>query len=85
MNNIQSQKYGYPPKASGESAIRSKKFKDIYDFYRLLKVQKHAERYAYADVKKGKLLHRWLRQLLKVRERKLALAERLKRKTVPNI
>ena len=38
MNNIQSQKYGYPPKAIEENAIRSEKFRDIYNFHRLLKV-----------------------------------------------
>ena len=32
MNNIQSQKYGYSPKAIQENVIRSEKFRDIYDF-----------------------------------------------------
>lgn len=83
MNNIQPQKYSYPPKAIKENAIRSKKFWDIYDFYGLLKVQKHAERYANTDVKKGKLLPRRLREPLKVGERVLVMAERLKKKEAP--
>ena len=58
MNNIQPLKYGYPPEAIEENAIRSKKFREIYDFYRLLK--KYAERYARAYVKKEKLLSRRL-------------------------
>ena len=49
MNNIQYQKYGYLPEAIEENVIRSEKFRDIYNFYRLLKVQKHAERYAHAN------------------------------------
>ena len=31
-NNIQSQKYGYPPKVIKENAKRSEKFREIYDF-----------------------------------------------------
>ena len=83
MNNIQSQKYGYPPEAIEENAVRSEKFRNVYDFYRLLKVQKHAKRYARADAKKSKSLRRRLREPLKVVERVLALAERLKKKDAP--
>ena len=33
MTNIQSQKYGYyPPKAIEEKALKSEKFRDIFDF-----------------------------------------------------
>ena len=46
-------------------------------------MQKHAERYAPTDVKKGKLLPRWLREPFKEGERVLALAERLKKKEAP--
>ena len=46
---------------------------------RLLKVQKHANRYARADAKKDKSLRRRLREPVKVDERLLALAERLKK------
>ena len=38
MNNIQSQKYGYPPKGIEENAIRSEKCREIYNFYRILKL-----------------------------------------------
>ena len=79
MNNSQSQKYSYSPKAIEENVRRSDKFRDIYDFYRLLKLQKHTKRYACADAKKDKLLSRWLRKPRKVGERMLALAERLKK------
>ena len=43
-------------------------------------MQKHAERYARADMKKGKLLRRWLREPQKVGKRVLTLAECLKKK-----
>ena len=32
MNNIQSQKYGYSPEAIEENAVKSEKFREIYDF-----------------------------------------------------
>ena len=38
--NIQSQKYDYPRKRIEKNAIRSEKSRDIYEFYRLLKVHK---------------------------------------------
>ena len=79
MSNIQSQKYGYPLEAIKENTIRSEKYRDIYDFYRTLKAQKHPR----ADMKNDKLLCRRLRELLKVGERMFALAERLKRKGAP--
>ena len=45
MNNIRSQKYGYAPSAIEEKALENKRFREIYDFYRLVKVREHAERY----------------------------------------
>ena len=79
MSNIQLQKYGYPLEAIEENTIRSEKCRDIYNFYRTLKVQKHPR----ADMKNDKLLCRRLREPLKVGERMLALTERLKRKDAP--
>ena len=68
MNNIRSQKYGYAPDAVEEKALESKRFWEIYDFYRLVKVKQHAERYECADIKKDKVLRRKLREPLKIGE-----------------
>ena len=38
MNKIRSQKYSYPLEAIKENVAKNEKFRDIYDFYRLLKV-----------------------------------------------
>ena len=38
MNNVQSQKCGYPPEAIEENPVKSEKSRDIFDFHRLLKV-----------------------------------------------
>ena len=80
MNNVQPQKYGYFLEAIEENAVKSEKFRDICEFYRLSKVQKHAKRYTRAHAKKDKSLRTQLREPLKVGERVLTLAERLKRK-----
>ena len=83
MNNIESRKYGYAPDAIEEKALESKTFKEIYDFYRLVKVKEHAERYERADIKKDKVLCRKLREPLKTGEKVLPLAEQIKIKDAP--
>ena len=32
MNNVRSQKYSYSPKAVEENAVKSEKFREIYDW-----------------------------------------------------
>ena len=85
MNNIESQKYGDLPQAINENVVTSETFIAIYDFYRLLKVQKHAKRYAHVDAKKEKSLRKRLREPLKVAEIVLALVENLKKSTLQSI
>ena len=80
MNNIRSQKYGYASDAIEEKALESKRFREIYNSYRLLKVKEHTEKYICADIKNDKVLHRKLREPLKIREKVLALTEWIKNK-----
>ena len=58
MSNIESQKYSYLPEAIEKKSVKSEKFRDIYDFYKLFKMQKYAKRYACPDLKKDKSLRR---------------------------
>ena len=74
INSTQSQKYGHAPDAIKEKGAESEKFRDIYNFYRLVKVKEHAERYECTDVKKDKNLRGKLREPLKIREKVLAFA-----------
>ena len=53
MSNSRSQKYSSAPDAIEEKALESKRFQNIYDFYRLVKVKEHAERYERANIKKN--------------------------------
>ena len=79
MNITHLQKYGYAPDEVEEKVAESEKFRDIYDFYRLVKVRHHAESYERPDVKKDKTLCKKLREPLRDGEKVLALAERLKK------
>ena len=56
----------------------------MYDFYRLVKVIQHAEKHGRAYVEKDKKLRRKLKEPLKIGEKVLALAERLKKKDAPS-
>ena len=51
MNKVASQKYGFSPDFVEEKTLNDEKFCEIYDFHRLVKVQKFAERYERNDIK----------------------------------
>ena len=52
MNKITSQKYGFSPDFVEEKkTLSDEKFHEIYDFHRLVKVRKFAERYERSDIK----------------------------------
>ena len=44
MNNINLQKYGYAPNAIEKKAVEIETFREIYNFYRLVKVLKIKEK-----------------------------------------
>ena len=58
MNITRLEKYGYAPAAVEEKATEIEKFRDTYDFYRLVKVKQHAERNRRADIKNDEKLHK---------------------------
>ena len=75
MNRVLSQNYGHLPNAIEEIVLESKKFREVYDFYRFIKVKQHAERNERTDIKKDKVLSRRLREPVKFGEKMLTLAE----------
>ena len=83
MNKIRSQKYGYAPSAIEEKVLEDEIFWEIYDFYRLVKLREHRERYECVNIKKDKVLRRKLREPLKIGEKVLASAEQIKKKDTP--
>ena len=62
------------PKRLKKTLWKVKKFREIYDFYRLFKVKEHAKWYGPTDTKKDKTWRRRFREPLVVGERALALA-----------
>ena len=56
---------------------------DKFTILQTCEVKQHGERYEHADVEKDKKIRRKLREPLKIGEKMLALAERLKKKEAP--
>ena len=87
MNKTNSQKYGLPPETV-EQKTRSDVFREIYDFHRIVRVSKDAERYKRQDVRQDKKLisqRKQLREPLIEGEKVLVLAKRLKKKDAPGV
>ena len=79
LNKSSSEKYGLTPENIEKKTLANNVFKEVYDFYRLVKVTKAANRYerynGKIDRKKRKL-----REPLEIDEKVLVLAERIKKK-----
>ena len=79
-NSIASQKYGVLHNFVEENMQQDEKICEIYDFHRLVKVQKYAERYKCNDIRQDDKKRKKLRQPLAVDEKVFVLAERLKKR-----
>ena len=82
MNLTTSQKYSLPPDKIEKKSLESENFQ-VYDFHRLLKVSRDAERYERHDINFDKKARRKLRSPLIVGEKVLVLAERIRKKNAP--
>ena len=51
MNNVNSQKYGVPPKTVEKKPLEDVKFQEVYDFHRVVRVSRDAERYKRNDIR----------------------------------
>ena len=60
--------------------MNDEKFLKTYDFHRLIKVRKFAERYERSDIKSDRQFRKKMRSLLEISEKVLVPAERLKKK-----
>ena len=79
LNSIASQKYGVLPNFVEEITQKDEKFCEIYDFYRLVKVQKYAKRYNHNDIRKSDKKRKKLREPLVFGDKVFVLVERLKK------
>ena len=80
LNSIASQKCGVLPNFVEENMQQGEKFRGIYDFYVLVKVQKYAERCKRNDIRQDDKKRKKLREPLVVGEKVFVPAERLKKK-----
>ena len=80
MNNINSQKYGVPPETVEKKCLEDEKFREVYDFHRMVRVSRDAERCKRNDIRFDKKTCKKLRSTLTVGEKVLVLAERPRKK-----
>ena len=85
MNKINSEKYGLPPEIIEKKTLSDNVFKEIFDFYRMVKVSKAVDRYERYNEKVDERQKKKLREPLEIDEKVLILAERIKRKDAPGI
>ena len=85
MNKISSEKYGLPPEIIEKKTLSDNVFKEIFDFYRMVKVSKAVDRYERYNEKVDERQKKKLRQPLEIDEKVLILAERIKKKDAPGI
>ena len=85
MNKTNSEKYGLPPEIIEKKTFADNVFKEVYDFYRLVKVSKEINRYERYNKKLDEKQKRKLGEPLKIDEKVLILAERIKKKDAPGL
>ena len=83
LNKTNSEKYGLPPEVIEKKTLENDVFKEVYDFYRLVKVSKDANRYERYNEQIDRKQKRKLREPLNIDEKVLVLAERIKKKDAP--
>ena len=83
MNKTNSQKYGLPSEEIEEKSLADEKFREIYDFHRMIRVSKDADRYEQGDIRYDNKSQKKLCSPLAVGKKVLALAERLWKKDAP--
>ena len=83
MNKTKSQKYGLPPEEIEQKSLADEKFREIYDFHRMVRVSKDADRYERGDIHYDNKFRKQLRSPVAVGKKFLALAKRLWKKDAP--
>ena len=80
MNKTPSEKYGVEPDTIGKKSLASESFRITYDFHRLKKIKKNADRLNKYENRIGCRKKTRLRQKLQPGGNVLVLAERLRKK-----
>ena len=80
LNSVMSGQYSYPPEKIEVKSLKNDQFRDIYDFYRLIKGKQNSEKVERMELKKDRFNKRKLRVSLVLGEKVLVLARRVKRR-----
>ena len=80
MNNVNSQKYGVLPETVKKKSLEDEKFREVYDFHRMVRVSRDVERYKRNSIRSDKKTRKKLCSPLTVAEKVLVLGERLRKK-----
>ena len=80
MDNVNSQKYGVLPETVEKKSLEDKKFREVYNFHRVVRVSRDAERYKRNDIRFDKKTCKKLQSPLTIEEKVLVLAKRLRKK-----
>ena len=83
MNIQPSKKYGFSPKEVESRALKSERFRTLYNMHRIEKTDKLDKRMDRYDRKKYLRKRKKLRENLNIGERVYVLAERIKKKSAP--
>ena len=83
MKILPSKKYGFSPEEVEDRALKSEKFRTVYNMHRLEKTNKLNQRLDRDDKKKFSRKKKKLRENLMVGEKVSDLAERIKKKSAP--
>ena len=79
MNNVNSQKYSVLPETVKKKSLKDEKFREVYDFHRMVRVSRDVERYKRNSIRSDKKTRKKLRSPLTVAEKVLVLGERLRK------
>ena len=83
MNILPSKKYGFSPEEVEDRALKSARFRTVYNMHRLEKTNKLNQRLDRYDKKKYGRKKKKLTENLRIGERVYDLAERIKKKSTP--
>ena len=76
-------KNGVPPEMVEKKSLEDEKFREVYDFHRMVRVSRDAERYKRNDIRFDKKTRKKVRSPLTIEEKVLVLAKRLRKKDAP--
>ena len=80
MNNVNLQKDGVPPETVEKKSLEDKKFREIYNFHRMVRVSRDAERYKRNDIRFDKKNSQKTMQSIGGRRKSVSFSQKAKKK-----